>query len=138
MTFKLTCSGYNSCFVNSWFRIGLLAWEANLDIQPFFNHFKAVTYMSVYLSKTEDEDSHAVNQTFKEYMELKLTNYNQLKSFARVYSIKRECSAQETVCHIIQELRLQKHFQLWSLLIQISQKMIQDLFRWKWNKRPPR
>ena len=27
----------NSCFVNNYFAEGLLAWEANLDIQPVFN-----------------------------------------------------------------------------------------------------
>ena len=72
---------FNSCFVNNCFRIDLLAWEANLDIQPVFNHYKAVIYMCVYLSKAEDGDSNAVNQTFKESISLNLTSYNQLKSF---------------------------------------------------------
>ena len=104
----------------------LLEWEANLDIQPVFNHYKALTYMCVYLSKTEDEDSHAVNQSFKESMALNLTNCNQLKSFARAYSIKRDCSVKEVVYHIIPELWLQNHFQLWSLLIKISQRVCLD------------
>ena len=30
----------NSCFINSYFEEGLLAWEANLDIQPVINHYK--------------------------------------------------------------------------------------------------
>ena len=33
----------NSCFVNNYFDIGLLAWEANIDIQPVFDYYKAVT-----------------------------------------------------------------------------------------------
>lgn len=44
----------NSCFINNCFAEGLLAWEANLDIQRLFNHYKAVGYMCVYLSKLED------------------------------------------------------------------------------------
>ena len=47
----------NSCFINNHFEEGLLAWEANLDIQPVINHYKAVTYMSSYFSKSEDETS---------------------------------------------------------------------------------
>ena len=47
----------NSCFVNNYFDIGLLVWEANIDIQPVFNYYKAATYMCSYLSKQEDECS---------------------------------------------------------------------------------
>ena len=32
----------NSCFVNNYFDIGLKAWQANMDIQPVFNEYKAV------------------------------------------------------------------------------------------------
>ena len=35
----------NSFFVNNYFDVGLMAWEANMDIQSVFNHYKAVTYM---------------------------------------------------------------------------------------------
>ena len=35
----------DSCFVNNYFDIGLLAWEANIDIQPVFNYYKAITYV---------------------------------------------------------------------------------------------
>ena len=75
----------NSCFVKNYFRTGLLAWEANLDKQPFFKHNKAVTYIWAYLSKTEDECSHAMNQTFNEAITSNLTNYDQVKSIARAY-----------------------------------------------------
>ena len=34
----------DSCFVNNYFDIGLLAREANIDIQPAFDYYKAVTY----------------------------------------------------------------------------------------------
>ena len=42
----------NPCFVNTFFRTGLLASEANLEIQPVFNFYKAFTCMCEYLSKT--------------------------------------------------------------------------------------
>ena len=39
----------NSCFVNNYLRTGLLAWEANLDKQPFFKHTKlSHTYERIY------------------------------------------------------------------------------------------
>ena len=100
----------NSCFVNNYFRTGLLAWKAKLDIQPVFNPYKAVTYMCAYLSKTVDQCSHAMNQAFNEAMTSKLTNYDQMKSIAQAYSMKRECSVQEAVYHIMPELWLRKTF----------------------------
>ena len=69
-----------SCFVNNYLKTGLLAWEANLNIKPVFNHYKAVTYMCAYLSKTGDEGSHLMNQAFNEAMASKLTNYDRMKS----------------------------------------------------------
>ena len=40
----------DSCFVNNYFDIGLLTWEANIDIRPVFDYYKAVTYKCCYLS----------------------------------------------------------------------------------------
>ena len=40
----------NSCFVNNYFKFGVLAWEPNMDIQPVINHYKAITYTCAYLS----------------------------------------------------------------------------------------
>ena len=54
----------DSCRVNNYFDIGLLAWEANIDIQPVFDYYKAVTYVCSYLSKQEDECSQAMKQAF--------------------------------------------------------------------------
>ena len=31
-----------SCFVNNYFKVGLEAWEANMDIEPVFNEKKCV------------------------------------------------------------------------------------------------
>ena len=39
----------NSCFVHNYFCDGLMVWKANMDIQPVFNHYKAVAYMCAYL-----------------------------------------------------------------------------------------
>ena len=44
----------NSYFVNNYFGVGLLPWEANLEVQPVHNYYKAVIYMCSYISKSED------------------------------------------------------------------------------------
>ena len=55
----------NSCFVNNYFEEGLMAWQANIDIQPVFNEYKAV-YTCAYFSKSEDETSEAMKQAANE------------------------------------------------------------------------
>ena len=61
-----------------------------MDIQPVFNHCKAVTYMCEYLSKTENECSQAMSEAVKESLEANFSNYEQMRSIAQAYSSKRE------------------------------------------------
>ena len=100
----------NSCFVNNYFDEGLSAWKANIDVQPVFNHYKAVTYMCAYFSKSEDETSEAMKQAAKEAINSNKTNVEQMKSVARAYATKRECSIQEAVYLLMPELWLRKTF----------------------------
>ena len=100
----------DSCFVNNYFDGGHLASEANINIQPVFNYYKAITYISSYLSKEEDECSQAVKQAFRETLEKGASYYEQMKTIAHAYSSKRECSLQEAVYHIMPELWLRKVF----------------------------
>ena len=100
----------NSCFVNNYFYEGLIAWEANLDIQPVFNYYKAVTYMCAYLSKSEDECSQAMNQAAKEAYENNLDAYEKMKAISKAYVTKREVSVQEAVYLVMPELWLRKVF----------------------------
>ena len=41
----------NSCFVNKYFDVGLKALQANIDIQPVSNAYKAVAYMCIFFQK---------------------------------------------------------------------------------------
>ena len=66
--------------------------------------------MCAYLSKTEDECSHAMNQAVKEAWGKKSNNYDQMKLIAQMYASKRECNVQEAMYHIIPELWLRKVF----------------------------
>ena len=100
----------NSCFVNNYFVDGLRGWEANIDIQPVINHYKAVSYMCAYFSKSEDESTEAMKQAAKEAMKSNISAYEQMKSIARAYITKCECSIQEAVYHVMPELWLRKSY----------------------------
>ena len=100
----------NNYFVNDYFDIGLLAWEVNINIQPVFDYYKAVTYVCSYLSKEEDECSQAMKQGFKESLERGTGSYEQIKLLAHAYLSKRECSLQEAVYQVMLELWLRKVF----------------------------
>ena len=100
----------NSCFVNNHFCDGLLAWGANMDIQPAFSHYKTAAYMCIYLSKSESECSVAKKQAVQDAFEIELDNYEQMKTVLNEYINKRECSIQGCVCHILPGQWLKKTF----------------------------
>ena len=56
----------NSCFVNNYNPVVLSAWKANMDLQPVFNYYKAVSYMCSYFSKSGTESSQALIQACRE------------------------------------------------------------------------
>ena len=101
----------DSCFVNNYFDISLLAWDANIDIQQVFDYYKAVTYTCSYLSKQEDECSQAMKQAFKESLKRGAASYEQMKSVAHAYVSTRECSLQEAVYQVMPDLGLERFFQ---------------------------
>lgn len=100
----------NSCFVNNYFDEGLLAWQANLDIQPVINYFKAVAYMCAYFSKCENETSEAMKQAAREAATSGCSYREQMKMIARAFTTKRQCSVQEAVYILMPELWLRKTF----------------------------
>ena len=51
--------------MNNYFKIGLSAWQADMDIQPVFNEHKAFAYMCAYLSNSEESCSYAMKQALK-------------------------------------------------------------------------
>ena len=94
-----------SCFVNNCFNVGLKDWQANLDIQPVFNEYKAVTYMCPYFPKAEDGYSQAMKQVAKEAFENNMHHHDTMETIAKAYLSNQECSVQEAVYHILPELR---------------------------------
>ena len=76
--------------MNNYFYNGLMTWEANMDIQPVFNHYKAVAYMCAHLTKSGIECSVAIKQAVQDAFEKELDNHQQIKSVANAYINKRE------------------------------------------------
>lgn len=99
-----------SCFVNNYFSEGLMSWEANLDIQPVYNCYKAVTYMCAYFSKCEDKCSVAMKETLNQAKELESSKFETMTSIVKAYNSNRECSVQEAVYLVMPELWLRKCF----------------------------
>ena len=52
-----------------------MAWEASMDIQLVFNHYKAVAYMCAYLSKSESECSVVMKQAVQNAFKKESDNY---------------------------------------------------------------
>ena len=100
----------DACSINNYFPEGLIAWKANIDIQPVFNHYKAVTYMCAYFSKAEDGTSKAMKEAAKDVFNSGVSDYENMKAIAKTYTTKRECSVQEAVYLIMPELWLRKTF----------------------------
>ena len=93
-----------SCFVNNHNPILLKVWEANLDIQPVHNYFKALTYMAAYFSQPESELSEPLKQAAKETKKQNLNVRDAMKKIA--YS--RQLSVQEAVYNVLPEFWLRK------------------------------
>ena len=98
----------NSCFINNYFIEGLKAWEANIDIQPVLDYYKAVSYMCAYISKSEDESSEAMKQAAKEAYESGHSAAEKMKSIAKAYRTNREMSVQEATAVILPQIWLRK------------------------------
>ena len=42
------------CFVNNYFVAGLKGFEANVDLQPVFDHYKCITYTCSYFTSNNE------------------------------------------------------------------------------------
>ena len=61
MIFKFIFDNWpKSCFINNYLKTVLKTWNANMDIQSVLNEHKAISYLCVYLSKSEETCSQAM------------------------------------------------------------------------------
>ena len=96
----------NSCFINNYNPVMLKAWRANMDLQPVFNYYKAVSYMSVYFSRSESETLLALLQACNEVRSMNLHARVAVQKLASSYSSSKQVSLQESVYYSLPELWL--------------------------------
>ena len=94
----------NSCFINNYNPTILLAWQANMDIQPVFNYHRCVTHLCSYLSKAEAQCSQAVQTPAKEARIQNLDSGDTLRKIVAAFLSSREVSSQECVYRCLPEL----------------------------------
>ena len=75
-----------------------------MDLQPVFNYYKALSYMSTYFSKSESETSQALLQACSEIKSMKLNIREAMNKLASSYSNSRQVSLQEAVYYSLLEL----------------------------------
>ena len=56
----------DSCFINNYFVPDIMAFNANINIQPVFSYIRCVAYMCSYFSKDETECSQALQTAASE------------------------------------------------------------------------
>ena len=100
----------NSCFINNYNPVVLLAWQANMDIPPVFNHHRCVTYLCSYMSKGETQCSEAIRAAAKEAKKENLGLKQKLKQIGTAFLSSREVSSQEYAYRCLPELWLRKTF----------------------------
>ena len=61
----------NSWFINTYNPVLLKAWKANIDLQPVYSYYKAVSFITAYFSKSENTTLEAIKQADQE---IKLQN----------------------------------------------------------------
>ena len=83
----------NSCFINSYNPMVLLAWQANIDIQPVFNHHRCVTYLCSYLSKSETHCSEAIQIAAKEARRENLSIVESLRKIGAAFLSSKKVSS---------------------------------------------
>ena len=90
---------------NNHFDVGLKPWQENMDIQPVFNEYEAVTYICEYFSKTEDHCSQAMKKAAGETFENNMHHRVTMKTIAKVYLSNRVRSVLEVVYNILPKIR---------------------------------
>ena len=100
----------DSCFINNYFMAGIKGFEANVDLQPVFDHYKCITYICSYFTKDETECSQAIINAAKEAKANNMDIRDSLRKIGAAFLSTREVSSQECVYRCMPELWLRKIF----------------------------
>ena len=85
--------------VNNYNPAGLLAWQANMDVQPVLDPYACIMYIVSYITKDEREMGELLKAAKKEHSDKDVKT--QLKKIGSVFLTHREVSAQEAVFRLL-------------------------------------
>ena len=88
----------------------LKVWRDNMDLQPVFNFYKAVSYMSVYFLKLKSETPQALLKACNEIRLMSLNAREAMRKLSSSCSSSRCVSPQGAVYYRLLELWLRKRF----------------------------
>ena len=97
-----------SCFVKNDNPVLLKAGEANLDIQPVRNYYKALTYMTTYFPKSESEHLESLTHTSWNMEKQKFNVLDAMKKVTYLFISKRRLSVQELVHNVLPEFWIRR------------------------------
>lgn len=100
----------DSCFIKNYFIAGIKGFEANVDIQPVFDHYECITYICSYFTKDETECSQAIINAAKEAKANNMDITDSLRKIGAAFLSTREVSSKECAYRCIPELWLRKIF----------------------------
>ena len=86
-------------FINNYNATILLAWQANMDIQPVLDPYACIMYMVSYITKDEREMGEILRAAKKEHADKDVRT--QLKKVGSTFLTHRELSAQECVFRML-------------------------------------
>ena len=89
--------GARPCFVNNYNPMFLKAWQANIDLQPVYNYYKAISYLASYFSKSKTETSEALKQTLNGIRNQNLKIKETMRKLSQAFISARQLSVREAV-----------------------------------------
>ena len=70
----------------------LKAWQANIDLQPVYNYYKEISYMTPYFSKSENETSEALKQAVNGIRNQNLKTKESMRKISQAFISARQLS----------------------------------------------
>ena len=86
-----------SYFVKNYNPVLVKAWKANLVFHPVHDYYKALTYMTSYLSKSENEVSEALKLAAREIKKQNLNVCDAMKKITNLFISTSQLPVQEAV-----------------------------------------
>ena len=81
--------------MNNYFVAGMKRFEANVDLQPVFDHYNCITYICSYFTKDETECSQAIMNAAKEAKAGNMNIRDGLRKIGAAFLSTREVSSQD-------------------------------------------